>query len=43
MRKVITVWKDGSWRIEQELDAVYVSQNDPDWLVTIPLDATPVA
>lgn len=35
--KAITVYKDGSWKIESRLDAYY-SANDPDWLVTIPLE-----
>lgn len=35
--EVVTVWKDGSWLVERRLDAANFSQNDPEWLVTIPL------
>lgn len=34
--RVITVWKDGSWRSWGAMDAYY-SQNDPDYLTTIPV------
>lgn len=34
---VITVWIDGSWRIQSALDAEYFSNGDPDFLVNIPL------
>lgn len=34
---VISVWKDGSYRVEQHLDSVYGAQNDSDFLVEIPL------
>lgn len=41
--QAITVWKDGSWKQWRSADAAY-AQNDPDWLVTIPLpDAPPAA
>jgi hypothetical protein len=30
----ITVWKEGSWKLWQTLDAKY-SEKDPDWLLTI--------
>ncbi len=33
---VASVWKDGSYRIENELDAI-ISANDPEWLVSIPI------
>lgn len=32
----ITVWKDGTWKVWQATDAHY-AENDPEWLVTIPL------
>jgi hypothetical protein len=36
MKQAITVWKDGTWQLWSAGDAYY-AQNDPDWLVTIPL------
>ena len=33
----ITVWKDGSWKNWQKLDAKYAEQ-EADWLCTIPLE-----
>lgn len=36
MKLAITVWKDGGWKIWRRIDAHY-AENDPDWLVTIPL------
>ena len=36
----ITVWKDGTWMVWGVLDAYY-AQNDPEWLVTIPLKDLP--
>lgn len=40
---VISVWKDGSYRVEQHLDSVYGAQNDSDFLVEIPLQGVFVA
>lgn len=37
--QAITVWKDGNWKQWRSADAAY-AQNDPDWLVTIPLPGT---
>lgn len=34
----ITVWKDGSWRAWQTLDAKY-AEKDADWLLTISAQA----
>lgn len=36
----ITVWKDGTWQVWGALDAYY-AQNDPNWLLTIPLKDLP--
>ena len=36
MDKVITVWKDGTWKLWDSLDAQYAA-NDKDWLVNIPI------
>jgi len=35
MQKMITVWKNGTYQIWNETDAIYAA-NDPDWLVNIP-------
>lgn len=32
----ITVWKNGTWKYWDNLSAIH-AQDDPDWLVTIPL------
>lgn len=32
--KKIVVWKDGSWKV---VEHSWEYENDPDWLVTIPL------
>ncbi len=37
-KQIITVWKDGSWKIWSSLDAEYAA-NDVDWLVNIPLSS----
>lgn len=34
---MITVWNDGSFLAQSELDAYY-SANDSDWLVNIPME-----
>ncbi len=35
-QKIITVYKDGSWKVwDKPLDATYAC-DDPDWLVNIP-------
>ena len=34
---VLVVFKDGAFRKMSEGDAYYTAQNDPDWLVSIPL------
>lgn len=34
--QVVTVWKDGTWKVWGAMDAFY-AQSDPDYLVTIPL------
>lgn len=36
-RQAITVWKDGGWKQWSATDAHY-AENDPNWLVTIPLE-----
>lgn len=33
---VVTVWKDGTWKVWGAMDAFY-AQSDPDYLVTIAL------
>lgn len=33
---VITVWRDGTWKVWHAMDAFY-AQSDPDYLVTIAL------
>jgi len=33
---VLTVWKDGTWKVWGAMDAYY-SRGDPNYLVTIPL------
>jgi hypothetical protein len=33
--QVVTVWKDGTWKVWGAMDAFY-AQADPDYLVTIP-------
>jgi hypothetical protein len=33
---VVTVWKDGTWKVWGAMDAYY-AQSDEDYLVTIPL------
>lgn len=38
--KAITVWKDGTWKVWSVGDAEH-AQNDPEWLVTIPLSELP--
>lgn len=35
--QVITVWKDGHWKLWEEGDAHYAT-NDENWLVNIPID-----
>jgi hypothetical protein len=35
---MIIVYKDGSWKVVSE-DQAWEFQNDPDWLVSIPLQA----
>lgn len=32
--QVVTVWKDGTWKVWGAMDAFY-AQTDPDYLVTI--------
>lgn len=34
--QVVTVWKDGTWKVWGAMDAFY-AQSDPDYLVTIAL------
>ena len=39
LKKAITVWQDGSWKIWSTTDAGYAcNDTDPDWLLTIPFD-----
>ena len=38
MNTVVSVFKDGSYVFESALDASVFSMNEPDWLVTIPLE-----
>ena len=38
-KKVLVVWKDGSWRVQGVGDAYYAAQSDANWLVNIPLRA----
>lgn len=40
--QLITVWKDGTWRVWTATDAHHAEQ-DPDWLVMIPLSEVPPA
>jgi len=35
-KQAITIWRDG-WKLWQSGDAYY-AENDPDWVMTIPLD-----
>ena len=37
-KPAITVWKDGTWCLWTAGDAV-IAENDPEWLLTIPLDS----
>jgi len=37
MKNVIVVYKDGTWKDMDTLDAYY-AMNDPDWLVNIPIE-----
>jgi hypothetical protein len=36
-QQVITVWKDGTWKVWGAMDTFY-AQSDPDYLTTITLD-----
>ncbi|MGJ5628101.1 hypothetical protein [Nostoc sp. CALU 1950] len=36
----ITVWKDGTFRVLAQLDAIYY-ENDPNFLINIPLNEIP--
>ena len=36
MKMAITVWKDGTWKVWQAMDA-QLAENEDDWLSTIPL------
>ncbi len=37
MKNAITVWKDGTWKVWQAMDAQLAENDYPDILVTIPL------
>ena len=40
MRQAITVWKDGTWKVWQRMDA-QLAEDETDWLVTIPVTFWP--